>query len=625
MGLKHSSLLHDLDKTLAAVGGVLSLILIIYLGWEINRVIYLLIGVLVLTSCLLWMIIRKKHPFEFHLPESQIRIHLWVICFFTLYILSVFAVYFRPEFYERPLIYFVLTALMAGIIACEIFSSDRRHAPLILIQILLLGVSLAWSQLLIFPSLLGVDPWHHFAFTGQIVNESSIPEGYPYSKLPLFHLMIALAEHITGLPYKFAAMVSVSLGQIICNAIFVFLIAKSLFKSYQIGLIAALMVIIANHHIFMTYWSIPNALAAVFIPITLYLFLIFKGGTRSTSIILRTMALAPIILMHTITAICMAILLFVTWGAFTFYQHCYSKVENSISLYVPIIYTIMMLIWWTYSEIIGILTNIIKYGFSQDFYEVIPQEISSHAVTVSLGETLFNNFGMFLFFAFSFIGIFYMVSRKKSSSTFVMALVGMTPLAIGFISLISGFHLIEHRWWYFALILLSIPLAVAIYIIGTWETERSYSLYCFVFGFVVILSFFMIMSSPANIDNHTFSPVTGSTYAYTQSEMIASGFFALNAIGVLSSDFWYCSFPTSSVFVNVYGIGPERLQTLDYSLISGEFYHDGSIKIIRSKYSQEPLIRREHSLRVLPDLSNYLFNLGFNKIYDNPTTTGYFG
>jgi len=71
MRLKDSRLLRDLDKTLAIAGVIFSIILIVYLGREIGRVIYLLTGVLALISCLLWLAIRKSHTFEFHLPESK--------------------------------------------------------------------------------------------------------------------------------------------------------------------------------------------------------------------------------------------------------------------------------------------------------------------------------------------------------------------------------------------------------------------------------------------------------------------------------------------------------------------------------------------------------------------------
>jgi hypothetical protein len=628
MGLKDSLLLRDLDKTLAIAGVIFSIILIIYLGREIGRVIYLLTGILALISCLLWLAIRRSHTFEFHLPETRTLTTICAICFFGLYTLSVLQVHLRPELYERPLLYFILTALMAGIIACEIITSGRRHVGLILIQIVLLGVSIAWSQLLIFPSLLGVDPWYHSALTNRIIDEGFIPEGYSYTKLPLFHLMIAATSLVAGLPYKFAAMASVSLGQIICNAVFVFLIANYLFKNHQIGLLAALMVIIANHHIYMSYWSIPNAFAAAFIPIALYLlFFRFRDRSRSSSAVLCMIVLATIILAHTVTAMCMAILLFVTWGALAVYRACHSRAGSHILLIGSIGFAIAMFAWWMYaaSGSIRTLASLIDDGFSADYFAFTPSELQAYAAAVPVGEQLFNNLGMFLFFAISFIGIFYMISRRGSSSSFAMAWVGVAPLAIGFFSLISGHSVIEHRWWYFAQILLSIPLAVAIYTIGTWKTKSPKSLYGFEFGFVVILSFLMIMSPVANIDNHTLSPATGSTHAYSQSELVASEFFAESTIGVISSDYHYCVNPSSSVFTHVYGISPERLHSLDRSLIFSEFSHDGSIKIVRSVWFHKPLMKGGLSIPVRLDLNHYVSNLGFSKIYESPTMSGFVG
>lgn len=627
MGLKDSFLLRDPDKTLAVAGIILSLILIAYLGREFGRVIYMLTAVLALVSCLLWLAIRRSHTFEFHLPEPRTPTVFFATCFFGLYTLSVLSVYLRPELYERPLLYFILIALMAGTIACEIFSSGRRHTGLILIQIMLLGVNIAWSQLLIFPSLLGVDPWYHSAFTGRIVNEGFIPGGYAYSKLPLFHLMIAATSLIADLPYKFAAMASISLGQIICNAIFVFLIANYLFKNHRIGFLAALLVIISNHHINMSYWSIPNSFAAVFIPIAFYLLIPrFRKDSRLISTTLLTMVLAPIILTHTIAAMCMAILLFVAWGAFAIYRFSDPKIEICVPLSVPAIFTVAMLTWWTFaSDSIGTLIELLNSGFSIDFFVENPENLRSYAAVTPLGEQMFENLGMFLFFAVSFIGIFYMVSRKGSNSTFAMAWIGMSPLMIGFISIIFGCTIIEHRWWYFAQILLSIPLAVAVCLMGTWKFKKIIYTYGFVFSFIAILSILLIMSTPANIDNHIFSPTIGSTFAYTQTEMIASEFFAVNAINTLSSDFHYCTNPSSSIYIHLYAIDPERLLTLDDSLVSGKFDHDGSIKILRSKWHRETLKRGLFALQIRPDLDVCVSNSNFSRIYHNPAMTGYIG
>jgi hypothetical protein len=630
MGLKDSLLLRDLDKTLAVTGVIFSILMII-LGVIITRFMYSLMGGLVLIACLLWLAIRKNHTFTFHLPESRTMTISCATCFFGLYILSILSVYLRPELYERPLLYFILTALMAGVIACEIFTSGRRHAGLILIQILLLGVSITWSQLLIFPSLLGIDPWYHSALTNRIIDENFIPEGYAYSKLPLFHLTIATTSLIASLPYKLANMVSVSLGQIICNAVFVFLIADYLFKNHRVGLLAALMVVIANHHIRMTYWSIPNAFAVVFIPIVIYLALsTAKSNPRDINTlfmgIIMILLMVGIILTHSIAAMCMAILLFVAWGASTLYKVFYPRAECYTTLLVPFGFTVMMVAWWTYaSGHVRTLGQLMKWGFSVDCFVKTPAEYLNYAMTIPLGEQIFNNLGVYLFWAVSLIGVFYMISRRGNSSTFLVASVGVTPLAVTFLSFISGTTVIGDRWWYCAQILLSIPLAVAVYLVATWKSRKPLSLYCFVFGFVIILSIFMIMSTPANVDNHIFSPVTGSTYAYTQSEMVASKFFAKNTIGVISSDANYCTNPSSSVFTHTYGINRERLLRLDDSLVFGEFDHDGSVKILRSKWLQEPLKRGGLSLSVHPDLNNYVSNLGFNRIYESPTMSGYIG
>jgi hypothetical protein len=620
MGLKDSFLLRDLDQTLAIAGVILSLILIVYLGRSTGRAIYLLTGFLALISCLLWLSIRKSHTFEYHLPESWTLTVFCATCFFGLYTLSVLSVYLRPEFYERPLFYFILTALMAGIIAGEIFTSGRRHAALILIQILLLAVSIAWSQLLIFPSLLGIDPWYHSALTSQITGEGFIPDGYAYSKLPLFHLMIAATSLIAGLPYKFAAMVSVSLGQILCNAVFVFLIANYLFKNPRIGLLAALMVAIANHHIRMSYWSIPNAFAVVFIPIVVYLALsTTKKKTHEINTfcmsIITILLMVGIILTHSIVAMCMAVLLFVAWGALTFYRVFYSRAGARITLLAPFGFTVAMVAWWTYaSGHVQTLGGLIRWGFSVDAFVKTPAEFVNYAVSVPLSEQLFNYLGMFLFFTLSFIGIFYIISRRGSSLSFAIAWVAMAPLAISFFSLISGHSVIEHRWWYFAQIFLSIPLAVAIYAFGTWKSEWRFYLYSFVLGFVVILSFLMIMSLPANVDNAMFSPNTNWRATPIESELQARAILD-HYEGISKSDLYYAT----------------RLNDLGYdteSFCKEIAYRDlpsmkGDLVLVRDTILTDPFMLFSSPYKLDYHLADLMNASGFHQIYDSGSVCAY--
>ena len=610
-------LFEDLDKKIAILGVMFSIILAIYLTMSVGRIVYVLTAILTLISCIIWLLIRDRASLKLDSssqPNSIILVLSFI--FFFLLAFSILSVHFRPDLYERPLIYFILTSSMAGIVGLEIMFFKETQKYLILSQIVIIGLSVSWSQLLIFPSLLGVDPWWHQMFTTKIMETHYIPDGYSYSKLPIFHLAIASTSIITGLDYKFATMLSVSLAQIICNALFLFLLGKFLFNQ-KVGLLASLMVIIANHHIYMSYWSIPTSLAAVFIPIVLYLLWKVRRDKPLHATVLSIFFMGILILTHTVTAMCMAIILFVCWAAFNLYNILYSKTEIPVSLTISLLFTVAMFGWWTYaSGHITTLANLIKWGFSIDYFVHTPKEILKCVATVPIPEQIFNNVGMFLFFSFSFVGIFYMISKKGNSFSFAAALVGFTLLALGFFSLITRHSIIEHRWWYFSQILLAMPLAVAIMLIGMWKGKNSRFVSIFSFVFVVSLTFLMIMSPPANVDNHVFSPNTGIRYAYTESEMDAASFFAQNSVETISTDWDYCD--VLSCYYHC-----SRVRPLCNSLYKQNFLHDGAIKVLRKEIVNRPFRISGGLYRLDYDPNTALSNNGFNRIYDCSTVTGY--
>jgi len=371
------------------------------------------------------------------------------------------------------------------------------------------------------------------------------------------------------------------------------------------------MVIVANHPIDMSFWSIPNAFASVFIPIFLYLLFRSREWSCYSSPILRIMVLGTIILTHTITALCMTILLFITWGALSIYRDYHSRADNHVSLLVPIGFMIAMFSWWTYasSTSIGNLADLIKWGFSIDLFLKSPDEFRNYAAVIPLGEQLFNNIGMFLFFAFSFIGIFYMVSRRGSGSSFAMAWMGVAPLAIGFFSLISGHSVIENRWWYFAQILLSIPLAVAIYTVGTWKSKIPLHLCSCIIGFVVALSFLMIMSPPANVDNPLFSPNSLMRYSLTEAE--------LETITTLT-DKWDGPIETDAYFVNCLDLQYPQISTFCQHLYSDDYLDLGDrILVVREVIVGRPFKIFSSIYKLDYDLNVKLDGLGFSRIYDS--------
>nr|WP_321352419.1 hypothetical protein [uncultured Methanoregula sp.] len=579
------------------------------------------LGILIFFSSSLWLIMRNtvhSIPFNINIPESKKRVKFWAICYFLLYTLSILAFQFRINLYERPLIYFIFLALMSGVIACEILSAERRYTSLILIQIIFLGMNVYWTQSLIAPGLIGIDPWYHEIFTGKIINDNFILKDQMYSNLPIFHLIIAVTSIVTALPYKFSAIFSVCFLQIACDAIFIFLIVKHFFKNIHFGLLSALLIIILDLHIRMTYWSIPSGFGFVFIAIALYLiFTRIKNTYKIILVSLLILMMILIILTHALIATCMAFFLFTIWGSIKLYQYLHSKSESNISLLVPIIFTTVMIGWWIYlTWNFSILTRFLYFDYS-----LTMPSISTVSLAIPFGEMVFSSIGHNLFFTVAIFGILYMISKKGNSSTFSLALISVIPLIIVFIADIIGSEILSNRWSYISYTLLSIPLALTIYSISNWAIKKEIYVNIFNFGFVAALSFLMLMSPYGNVDNNTFYPNTNNQNFYLQSEITGSNFFSQNSIGFISTDI----FNSHTYFIDETGNIQNRIQSLETELNTGNF-NQGGITVIRTRFLSTATKKKGFLAKtIIPNVDIYLSNLGFNKIYENSGITGYSG
>ena len=490
---------------------------------------------------------------------------------------------------------------------------------------MIIGLSLVWSQILIFPSVVGIDTWFHQMFTLNTLNTGFIPEGYMYSNLALMHLEIGSTSLITGLNYKLATMFSISFLQVLCGILFVFLLGKFLFNG-KVGLLASLLLVVGNYYINMGVGAIPNTIAAVLIPIIIYILFKIREEKRLIGVSLAALFMITLILTHTITAMCMAIILFVSWFALKIYNKIHHEHKMApVTFTIAIFFIITMFSWWSYAS--GHITTLVKligWGFSIDFFVHAPEAILGYIFTVPFSEQLFNQLGMFLFFALSLIGCFYMISKKYGSShTFIMAIVGATPLAIGFFSLITGHSVIEQRWWYFSQILLALPLAITFFLLCGVIKNKFAKPFLLLF-LTFFLSFIMITSPKANIDNHTFSPNTGIRPPSTEAELRAAAFFVEKSVYNISSDYDYFTNPSSSIPVNYYNMSYSRIKSLDTSLITGEFERNGNIiVVIREEIVDKPFRLFGQPFKLNYDPRQSLNEQGFSKIYDCNSVSGF--
>ena len=606
----------NLDKTLAWLGIIVSLALIAILAVTIGRPVFILVGILTVLSCLIWLSIRE-HVAVLIFPEiraaddSRLSTMLFIV-FLALYLLSIVALHFRASLYERPLAYFILAALMAGVIAIEILLPHGRKAARILPQIVLLGISISWSQVLLFPGLLGSDPWWHNMFTSHIPNFHAIPGGYWYTYMPLFHLEVVGTTLLAGLDYRLAAMFSVSLAQLIVFPLAVFLIGKALLGDERIGLFAGLMLITANQQIGMSTASIPNAFAAIFM--ALVLVLLFKGSyaNRARVQYLAYFLLAAIILTHTITAACVAVVLFLTWGACWLYDILRwdtARKVYPVTLSMASVFLVAVFGWWYFvSGHIAVLLDLVRQGFTRDYFVSNPAVVDAYPGLVPVAEQIFNNIGMFLFFTLSLIGILYMVARGERNG-FALAVVGFILLALGFFPLITGLSFIEHRWWYFAQILLCIPLAVSLLLLGRLPGARTKA-GTFVFSAGVgLLVFAMILSPAANNDTHIFSGNSAVRTGFTASEMRALDTVDTMRSGPVRADRYV-------QVVDYVGLDPGFILPGDDMLIEGAYRSYGvDAVLVRGYILDHPFFCYDGMFRLAHDPEQTLAGEGYDRVY----------
>lgn len=522
------------DRYFAIFGIIASIVLIAYL-LTFNRIVYVIPGLFTLLACVIWLIIREQTRGSFNFEESKEKFSLFFILTNFLFTISILSLFIRINYYERPLAYFILTSIIAGTIACQIVYSSERQKWVILTQIIFLGVSIAWSQLLLFPTIMGSDPFFHQQFTTTLIDQSTIPSVTRYSDMPLFHLLIAITTFYTNLDYKFSSIVSVSLLQIVCNVFFVYILSYILFKNHHIGMLSALMVVLGNYHIYRTISVTPNGFGAIFVPLLLYLLIrtYYEGGKFKKNLsqpLLILIILLCVLLIHPLVSTWVAIILLFLWVLDKGHKFLFAFDNSKVPFILSLVFSTMMITFWIYiTGDMKALVKLISINFDKEVF-ISKATIEAGEIfvkTVPLHEELFNFVGTFAFFSLSYIGLFYMISDGDKNKL-IFAPVTFFPLAIGFFSLISESAVLDHRWFFLAQILLSIPLGVSIGIIYLTLNlpQRTHLLLFLVF--VCFISFILIMSPEANKDNNIFSP--NSVY---RPALIESEIYSINRINML--------------------------------------------------------------------------------------------
>lgn len=613
----------ELDKTLAILGLFFTSILAIWIVINVeNLMIRVAIGLAVL-ACAGYLVIRKRLPssivFSSAQPASNSRLRMILnIFFFSVLSYSVLSIYLRPELYTRPLSYFVSIALMVTILALEILllPSKKGWTYFTLLKVMLIGLSVEWSLLLLFPGILGVDPWFHQNFTLELLESGHIPEYSGYSKLPFMHLTVGATSLITGLNFKMATMFSISLLQMVSDVLFIFLLGRLMYND-RVGLASALFLSIANMHAHFGIWTIPMTAGGTLILPIIYLLFKTRQEKPITAFSLVLLLMAALNLTHAIATSCMAILLFVFWAGFEVHKRIRGeKFILPVTPILAILFSVMMLGWWMHATWPHFVTfvSLFQWGFSKEFWGTpsVTEAIKYMSLNVPPSEWIFGTSGMLLFFTFSLIGCFYMVGKRFGNKhSFAIAIGGVTLLALPFLSQVAGLRILEERWLYFTQIVLAIPLGVAIVLLSCAVLNNKLVKMLFMISFSFLISFLMIMSPQVNMDNRTFTPNTALRFAFTESEQQAAGTISNMWDGDIGTDIRY-------------GLLIPRRLDIDESLYRGDFSNcQDALIIIREEIVKYPFGIRRGFIKLHYDPYQALEEQGFYNVYNCGSVSGF--
>lgn len=614
--------LNDVDKYLALAGIILGIIAAVVLLFVNDKLVPAPVSVAIFSF--LYLLNRDYNITELskvYLSNNKSKILF--IAIFILINLSTISFIFRPELYSRPLTYFVLISVVSGLLAVTIFylPLKKKYEYLAMFSILLIGFSLRIIPQLLFPDLVGIDPWRHQQTVNSIMDIGHIVDGFVYSRLPTMHLCITATSFLTGLNYKWSSVVSVMIPQII-SLIIVYLIGYKLFNP-KIGLIAALILSLSANYISLGFWIHPTAFALILSTFLFYFLIRDESESRINKsililfafLIIATHMQVPLAIIIALIAFYLGKIVYNKILAGNLESISFDKIQmdlesissNKITVGFIVLFAVIMYSWWIYvANNMETPTKFISMALQYDPSQMGEMTVST--VKTTYNEYILNIMPYLFFYGFSILGCFYAISKKSNSDYLAITFSGVALLAMPFILLetnMAGF--LAERWIYSAQLLMSITVAVGVTLIfkitqnSTWNSLALKS----IFIIILISSFaFVNVTNPsANNDNNELS----KNYVKRSSPTLAE-LQSINTIRTINGN--------NTIYTDLLNTLPfnDKIHVKEFSLELKKKKFPYGVFILRSIIKSQPI----HQLDIDYDPFNeFSIRHNFERIYDS--------
>lgn len=535
-----------------------------------------------------------------------------IIIFITIFILinlSLISFIFRPELYSRPLTYFILISILSGLLAFIIMylPPGRKYEYLTLISLIVIGLTLRLLPQTLFPDLLGMDPWTHMNFTNQIMDVGHLVEGFAYSRLPSMHILIAAVSFLTGLNYKWSAIVAVTIPQLV-SFILIYLVGRDIFNP-KVGLLGALLLSMSANYICLGYWIFPTGFALIASTFLLYYLIKEDNLNPATDAAIKILFAILIVSIHMQVALAILIFLASFWIGKKIYYYLHNNeldfiYSKKVRYTFLVLFAVLMFGWWIY------MANRVELPFTFIHRALIYDPSQIRDVTaystyqIPYYQYLLNVSPYLFFYGFSIVGALYAISKKSKANYLALTLGGVALLVTPFLLLesnMSGY--LSERWIYSAQLFMSIPVSIGVFKIFKITKKKTMLKSVAIISLISIFVFVCVINPSANIDNSEISKYSTIRFAYTDSE-----FKSINTLENISNNLIFTDKVNGRALLDL------NIDYVDKYLVNKNYAGLRGFVILRTVIANEPVPGMRLNYNPITELS---LNSSFDRVYDS--------
>lgn len=594
------------------------------------------IGIAVLSACLIYFVFRKKFKNEASISSGKDRLRtLLNLSFYLVFLISIFV--YSINLYYRPLSYFILICILAGIIASEIlYVKEGDKVFPILLQIFLLSILIRSGIFYNFPSIMGYDAYFHAGMAKLITETGIVPPievSNKYFYYPLAHIFISITQLMGGLDVKDGFFYSIGFANIFSTA-GIYLIGKKL-EGPQMGLLAALLINLNNHNIVTGITNItPGSLVLCYFIIVIYAIFSENHILVQTGLLLLTTIL--MVLTHQLTTFVVLLSLISILVGKYLHNFLYGSSSTSVgSLNYVLFFVIILETYWMFTYVtkdtsffemtFKPLVDVLQAGSNYSGDELI---IGTTTTIQSPMEVLILHTSYLALPFFAIGGVLSWFSRKEAIkiNKFSIAIVVtiLYGLAYG-IPLLGMRNFLTSRW--FPLIAVFLVLVAASYMLKLVSLFNSKKAKIpAVFIIVLLFSFVMITTPGINKDNPLVGKNTTVRNQFKNIEIQAVETLS----GVYSGHIFMDSPYDSCLFYRDPGYNGDNATYFNGKQIESREIDGDNMVLLRKSSLKEPITLNDperYGVNVIEPLPAEFFNSfedsKYERIYDNSEVLAY--